>query len=154
MLQAQAGIRLQLVQYKGAGPALIGMLGNEVQVYFDAAATVLQHIQSGKLKPLAVTGSNRLAILPQVPTLRESGLPDFDVTIWYGLLAPAGLPATVTEKMRAGVVAVLSRPDVKSQFATLGVQPFQIAGPQFDALLKADSEKYGAIIKAGGIKLE
>lgn len=154
MLQAQAGIKLQLVQYKGAGPAMTAMLADEVQVYFDAAATVLQQIQAGKLKPLAVTGKNRVPILPQVPTLRESGMSDFDVTIWYGLLAPAGLPLAVAEKFRAGVVSVLARPDIKTQFAGLGVQPLQVSGPAFDALLKSDSDKYGAIIRAGNIKIE
>ena len=154
LFQAQADIKLQLVQYKGAGPAMIGMLGNEIQVYFDAAATVLPHIQSGKLKPLGVTGRQRVPVLPQVPTLQESGLPQFDVTIWYGLLAPAGVPAPVAEKIRAGVATVLARPDIRSQLAMLGVQPFVSEPGQFEAMMKSDSVKYGEIIRAGNIKPE
>ena len=154
LLQAQSGIKLQLIQYKGAGPALIGMLGNEVQVYFDAAATVLQHVQSGKLKAIGVTGRSRLAVLPQVPTLKESGLPDFDVTIWYGLIAPAGVPAPVVDKMRTAIADIMAKPEVLSQLAKLGVLQFVTGPGQFDALLKSDSEKYGAVIRAGNIKLE
>lgn len=152
MFQAQAGIKLQLVPYKG--PALPGMLANEVQVEFDALATVLPHIQSGKLKAIGVTGKQRVPAMPQVPTLQESGLPDFDVTVWYGLLAPAGVPAAVADKIRTGIAAAMARPEVKSKLATLGLQPFESTPAQFEALLKSDSAKYGEIIRAGNIKQE
>jgi len=152
LFQSQAGIKLQLVPYKG--PALPAMLSNEVQVEFDALATVLPHIQSGKLKAIAVTGKQRMAALPDVPTFRESGLPDFNVTVWYGLLGPAGVPAAVADRIRSGIAAALTQPDLRSKLATLGLQPFASTPAQFEAMMKADSATYGEIIRAGNIRIE
>lgn len=152
LFESQADIKLQLVPYKGS--ALPAMLTGEVQVEFDAMASLRPHIQSGKLRPLAVTGRQRIAALPDVPTFREAGLPDYDVTIWYALIGPANMPPAVVQKIREGVAAALATPDLRAKLAGAGLLPYASTPAQFESLMKSDSVRYGDIIRAGHIKLE
>lgn len=152
LLSTTAGIKMQMIQYKGAGPALAGILGNQVDVYLDAPATTLPHIESGKLRPIGISGQTRLSSLPEIPTIAEAGVPGFDVTIWYGLLGPAGIPDSVAQKINADLQAVLSEPEVKERLASLGVTPFPSTRPEFADWMRSEHDKYGQIIQSSGIK--
>jgi tripartite-type tricarboxylate transporter receptor subunit TctC len=152
LFESQAGIKLNLVPYKGT--ALPGMLTGEVQTEFDALASTLPHIQAGKLIPLATTGTNRMKALPEVPTFKEAGVPDFDVTIWYGLLGPAGVPKPIVDKIQAGVAKALASPEAASKMGTLGLETFVSNADDFGKMMKADSIKYGEVIRKANIKAE
>lgn len=152
LLNTMAGIKMELIQYKGAAPALAGMLGGEVDVYLDAPATTLPYIQSGKLRAIGISGQTRLSALPDVPTIAEAGVAGYDVTLWYCLLGPAGIPAAVTQKINADVHAVMAQPEVKEKLEGLGVAPFLTTGPEFSKWLRTEQEKYGRIVKSANIK--
>ncbi|HYF16296.1 MAG TPA: tripartite tricarboxylate transporter substrate binding protein [Ramlibacter sp.] len=152
MLNAAAGIRMEIVQYKGAGPALNGILAGDIDVYFDAPATTLQHVQSGRLRALGISGRTRLPSLPQVPTLAEAGVSGYDVTIWYGLLGPAGVPEALVTRINNDVGAVLAQPDVRERLESLGVGAFPLPPASFAQLMRSDDERYGRIIRQANIK--
>jgi len=152
LLSASAGIKMEMVQYKGAGPALTGILGGEVDVYLDAPATTLPYIRSGKLRAIGISGQSRLSSLPQVPTIAQAGVPDFDVTIWYGLLGPSGIAPAVVQKINADLNAVLALPEVQQKLDGLGVTPFPTTAPEFARWMRSEQDKYGRIVKSAGIK--
>jgi tripartite-type tricarboxylate transporter receptor subunit TctC len=154
LLNAAAGIKMELVQYKGAGPAMTAVLGGEVDVYLDAPATTLPYIQSGQLRPIGISGRTRLPALPDVPTIAEAGLPDFEVTIWYGLLGPAGLPTAMVQKINTDIAAVLSQPELRMKLDPLGVTPFASSSEQFGRWLRDEYERYGNIIRTANIRLD
>ncbi|HEX2546967.1 MAG TPA: tripartite tricarboxylate transporter substrate binding protein [Ramlibacter sp.] len=152
MLNLTAGTKMQMVQYKGAGPALTAILAGEVEVYLDAPATTLPYVQSGKLRAIGISGSTRLPSLPNVPPISQAGVPGFDVTIWYGLLGPAQMPAAVTNKINADLAAVLSLAEVKEKLEALGVTPYASKQPDFARFVRSEQDKYGRIVKAADIK--
>ncbi|MDB5819384.1 MAG: hypothetical protein JWQ11_3024 [Rhizobacter sp.] len=153
LFDSMAGIRMEMIQYKGAGPALIGILGSEVDVYFDAPATTMAYVTSGKLRPLGISGTERLAALPDVPTISQAGVPGFDVTIWYGLLGPAGMPEPVVSRLNADVAAVLALPEVKDKLDGLGVTPYASTPAKFRQFMTDEYDKYGRIVKSADIKV-
>ena len=111
------------VNYKGGGPAVNDLLGGHVQLYFSTISGRVQHIESGRLRAMAVTGKTRSPELPEVPTVSESGLPGFDVTAWFGLFAPARTPRPVIERLNTELGKILAMPDVRQKLAHHGVQP-------------------------------
>lgn len=153
MLSGMAGIQMEMVQYKGAGPALTAMLGGEVDVYFDAPATTLPYVEQGKLVPLATSGTRGLKQLPRVPTIADAGVPGYDVTIWYGLLGPARLPEATAAQLQSSVQAVLNLPEVQARMDGLGVQPFSASTVEFGRFLQREQVKYAKIVKERGIKM-
>lgn len=152
LLSAMAGIQMQLVQYKGAAPALTAMLSGEIDIYFDAPATTVSYVKEGKLVALASSGLRGLKQLPQVPTVASAGVPGYDVTIWYGLLGPAGLPAASVARVQSDVAAVLAMPDVQARLESLGVQAFQSSSAEFRLFMERDQAKYAKIIRERGIR--
>jgi tripartite-type tricarboxylate transporter receptor subunit TctC len=153
LLSAMAGIQMEMVQYKGAGPALAGMLGGEVDIYFDAPATTLPYVRDGKLIALATSGLKQLRQLPQVPTIASAGVPGYDVTIWYGLLGPARLPAASAARIQSDVSSVLALPEVQARLESLGVEPFEASSAEFRQFMVRDQAKYAKIVKERGIKM-
>jgi tripartite-type tricarboxylate transporter receptor subunit TctC len=153
LLSGMAGIRMEMVQYKGAGPALTAMLGGEVDIYFDAPATTLPYVEQGKLVALATSGTRGLKQLPRVPTIADAGVPGYDVTIWYGLLGPARLPDATTAQVQSAVQAVLNLPEVQARMDGLGVQPFSASTAEFGRFLQREQLKYARIVKERGIKM-
>jgi tripartite-type tricarboxylate transporter receptor subunit TctC len=149
-----AGVQLQHIPYKGGGPALTDLLSGQVQVHFNVPIGLAQHIKNGKLKAIAITGENRSASLPQVPTFTEAGLPDFDLRSWQGVFAPAATPKAVIEKLSAEMGRTLVMPDVREKLASQGMEPFFSNPEQFSALMNSDLAKFAKIIKAAGIKFE
>ena len=146
-----AGVKLLMVPYKGTADAVNAVLSGEVTLDFDAASQVLPHVTSGKLRPLAILGSKRSALMPDVPTMAEAGLPGYQFSNWFGLVAPAGTPKSVLEKLHTDVAAALQSSDIKARFQTMGLALGAGSADQFGALIKSDSAKWAATIKEANI---
>jgi tripartite-type tricarboxylate transporter receptor subunit TctC len=154
MFNVAAKTKIQHIPYKGSGPLLNDLVGGQVPLAFENPLPIMQQVKAGNLKVLAVTGGQRSAALPDVPTLAESGIKGFDAQPWYGLLAPPGLPAAITERMNAEVQAILASPDVKKQLADLGVEPVAMTPQQFHTFIGGDITRWGAAVKASGATVD
>jgi tripartite-type tricarboxylate transporter receptor subunit TctC len=154
LLMERTGIKMQHVPYKGGGPAVTDLMAGQVQVFFNSPSSTLPYVQQGKLKAIAVTGEKRMAALPKVPTFTESGLPNFDVKSWHGILAPPGTPKAIVDTIANAVAKILAMPDTVEQLASFGLGPFISTPEQFAAMMKSENERYGKVIKAAGIKGE
>ncbi len=147
------GVRIQHIPYKGGGPAMNDLIGGQVQLSFQAPIAVIPHIKSGKLKAIAITGKNRSAVLPHVPTFAEAGLPDFTVVGgWFGILAPAATPAHIIDKLSTEIARILAAPDTRERIVAQGMDPFISTPDQFAALLTASTAKVAKIIKTANVK--
>lgn len=149
-----AGVKMQHVPYKGTAPALTDLIGGQIQLNFDTPVTSIPHIKSGRLRALAITGSKRLATLPDVPTFAEAGLPAYDFQLWFGVLAPAGTPGPIVDKLSAEIARILALPEVKQQLAEQGLDTAYRPSAEFDKLIRSDHERFGRLIKSAGIKVE
>lgn len=154
LFKSMAGVNIVHVPYKGHTPALVDLIAGQTDMMFSNAGSGLPHIQAGKLKALAVTTPQRWALLPQLPTLSESGLPGFDVTQWSGLVAPAGTPQAIIDKLSGEVVRILKMPDVHTQIVALGFTPVGNTPSEFSAHIKAEIAKWAKVIKAAGIRAD
>jgi len=154
LFNLMAGVKLQHIPYKGGGQAVTDLIGGQVQLSFQNSIAVLGHVRTGKLRALAVSGEARLASLPQVPTFTEAGLPGFGVNTWFGVLAPAGTPKGIIDKLSTEIARILKVPDIKERLAALEMYPFISTPEQFAALMKADMVKYANVIKAANIQLQ
>jgi tripartite-type tricarboxylate transporter receptor subunit TctC len=154
LFNSMAGVKVQHVPYKGSAQAMTDLIGGQVQVSFAPPILVKPYIDSGKIKALAVTGEHRTPSLPQVPTFAEAGLPGFDMKLWYGLLAPAGTPKSITDKLSTEIARIVAAPETREFLAAQGFEPFYNNAEQFGALMKSDFSKYGQIVKAGNFKIE
>jgi len=154
LFNMMAGVKTQHVPYKGAGQILPDLLGGQVQFSFIGPANVAAHINSGKLKGIAYSGRTRLPVLPEVPTFTEAGLPGFDVRTWYGIVAPAGTPKAIIDKMSTEIAKILAMPDVREKLLSQDAEPLISTPEQFAVLMKADMARYAKVIKAAGIKIE
>ena len=152
LFKSMAGVQMLHVPYKGSIPALADVMGGQVTLMFDSMASALPFSKSGKLKALAQTGSERAAAAPDLPTIAEAGLPGFEVTGWFGFLAPAATPRPVVDKLSAEISAILALPDVKERYAALGLQPGPAKPEEFSAFMKAEIAKWAAAIRASGAK--
>ena len=153
-LKNEAKIDMVMVPYKGSGPALTALLSGEVDLGFDIPSSALPHIKSGKLRPLAVTTKARSSVLPDVPTVAEQGMPGFEVTGWFGILAPAGTPAPVVARLNKEVNAVLSDPETKVKLQNIGVEAASGSPADFGKLIESETKRYGDAIRKLGIKAE
>jgi tripartite-type tricarboxylate transporter receptor subunit TctC len=149
-----AGIDLLHVPYKGSAPAVQDLIGGQVQLLIDAGPVLLPQIKGGRLKALAVTGAARDPNLPDVPTARELGFTGMESTGFQGLVAPPGLPRPVLDRLAADLAKVLAMPDIKAKFAAAGSEVHARGPEAFAAFVKADNEKWSALIKKRGIKLD
>ena len=149
-----AGIKMHHIPYKGGGPAMNDLLGGQVQVHMNVPVNLIPQIQAGRLRGLAVTGDARLAPIPDVPTFREAGLPAFDMTNWFGLLAPAGTPKPVLDKLAAEIAKILQLPDIRERLAALGMTPWSSTPEQFDALIRSEIDRFAKVVKKANIKAE
>jgi len=154
LFQLAAGIKMTAVQYRGSGPAMIGLLGGEVQVMFDVVMTSLPHVKSGKLRPLGVTSLQRSIVAPQVPTIAESGYPRFESLVWFGLFAPAGTPPEIVRKVQETVAAGLTTPKMKAHLADQGLEPVVSTPEVFTKRVASEIVKWRDVIRAAGIRAE
>lgn len=151
LLNLEAGIKTVHVPYNGMAPALNDMLGGHVQMMFGGISAVLQHVRTGKLVALAVAGPRRLPQLPNVPTVAEAGYPGFDVTSWYGLVAPKGTPENVVQKWQAEVSTVLRDPEVRQKLDGLGLEPVGSTSKAFGKTIANETTKWRAIVHRANI---
>ena len=153
LFQSGAGIRLNHVPYKGAGPALADVIAGQIQSTFTSMATAAPHVKAGKLRVLGVTSAKRLPPLPNVPTFAENGVKSFVVEHWWGIMAPAGVPKPVVDKLHAEIVKAVNSSDVRERFAALAVEPVTNTPGQFRALLASDVKRWANVVKDAGIKV-
>ncbi len=154
LFSMQAGVRMRHIPYKGTGPLLTDLVNGQVQVTFPVPIAVTGFIASGRLKMLAVSGEKRLAILPDVPTFRESGVAGFERAAWSSFVVPAGTPRELIEKISRDVAAVLATPDIGEKMSAQGQEPFTASPEEVNALIRNDIAKYAKIIKAANIRVE
>jgi tripartite-type tricarboxylate transporter receptor subunit TctC len=154
LLKSMAGIDMTHIPYKGQALGLTDVLGGQVPLMFDTIITCLPHIKSGKLRALAVTSPQRSRYLPEVPTLAESGLPGFDVSPWYGIVAPAGTPREVIVKLNAEIVKILDTPETRAQLAGQGTELAAGTPEDFDAHIRREITRWDKVIKAAGIRAD
>jgi len=154
LLNLDAGIQAQHVPYKGLAPAVTDLLGGQVQMMFAGISTVIQHVKNGKLVALAIASPSRSPQLPDVPTVAESGIPGFDVTSWYGLVARAGTPPAVIEKIQRDAAEALRDPGVREKLAGLGLEPMGNTPAEFGAMIAAESLKWGDIVRKAHIQAQ
>ena len=154
IFESMTGTDFLHVPYKGGGPALADLIGGQVNMMFDTAASAMPHVRSGKLRALAIATPKRHPDFPDLPTFAEQGLPDYEVDSWYSLHAPAGTPREVVLKLHAEVVAALKSPDVAQRLKNLNAEPGGMPPDQFGAFVKAELDRYSQVIRKAGIKLE
>jgi len=147
-------VKMTVVPYKGAAPAVTDLLGGQTSMLFEAAVVTLPHVQSGKLRALAVTTTKRSALLPDIPTIAESGLPGYEATNWYGFLAPAGTPRPIVERLHAEFVRTLNDPAVKQKLSSLGAEVIANSPQEFADSMKAEIEKWRVVVKDANLKAE
>jgi tripartite-type tricarboxylate transporter receptor subunit TctC len=154
LLMSMTGIRMTHIPYKGIAPAIAGQLGNDVQLSFTPIAVGMPHARAGKLRALATGGLERSAVIPEVPTLNESGVVGFEVIGWWGMLAPAKTPRAVVNAANREIRLVLDQPEVRRILLEQGMEPAAGTPEQFGALIKADMDKWGDIGKRLGVTLD
>jgi tripartite-type tricarboxylate transporter receptor subunit TctC len=145
-----AKVEMVHVPYKGSAPAVTDLLGGQIDIMFDNMPSAIQHVRSGKLRPLAVTTAKRSAELPDVPTIAEAGVPGYEATSWFGMFAPASTPAPIVARLNGALVKVLSDPDVKKKLAEQGAEPYAEKPEQFAAFIRDESAKWSKVVKASG----
>ena len=151
MLNARAGIDIVNVSYKGAAPSLNDLLGGQIPLIWATPAAVMQYVEAGKVKPLAVGSRERIALLPNVPTLAESGLTGFDVTIWFGIAGPAKTPRDVIDRVGRQIAAIDALPEIKTKTAPLGYELHYLDSKQLAEQIADDHARYGKVIRDAGI---
>jgi tripartite-type tricarboxylate transporter receptor subunit TctC len=154
LFKHMAGVDMQHVAYRGSAPAVTDLLGGQIAVMFDNMPSAIGHVKSGKLRPLAVTTPKRSPALPDVPTIAEAGVPGYEATSWFGLLAPAKTPAAVVTKLNASILKALADPEVKKKLAEQGAEPYGEKPDQFAAFIQSETAKWGKIVKQSGATAE
>jgi tripartite-type tricarboxylate transporter receptor subunit TctC len=154
LLKSRAGIDITHIPYKGSGPAIQDVMAGQVDMMFDTTVVAGPHIESGKLRALAVTSAKRLPSMPNVPTVAESGVPGYEVISWQGIFAPAGTPKPIVDRLHAEVAKILREPEMQERLGKLGMQGAEMSTEQIAAFQKAEVAKWAAVIKAANIKLE
>ena len=154
IFKTMADVRLVHVPYKGSTPGITDVISGQVQLIFTGIPSVLAHIKSGRLRPLAVTSAARAAALPDVPTIGESGVPGYEVSPWFGVLMPARTPPAIVTRLNSEIVKVLRTPAIRERFAVEGVEPVGSTPAQFASHIKLELVKWGKVIKDAGIRAD
>ncbi|MEO8203177.1 MAG: tripartite tricarboxylate transporter substrate binding protein, partial [Betaproteobacteria bacterium] len=154
LFQLSQGVKLQHVPYKGAALAMSDLLSGRVQLMFDNLPTVLPHIRSGKLRPLAVAGARHARALPDLPTLAEAGVPGVEVGSWFGVLAPAATPDAVVATLNREIAKAVAADDARSRMDAMGAEATYLAPEDFARLIRAETEKWAKLVKATGARAD
>ena len=153
-LKQQTGIFMPHIPYRGAAPAVSDVLGGQVEAIFTGSPALISHIRGGKLRPLAVSSPKRMPALPDVPTVAESGYPGFDADQWYGIVAPAGLPAPLVALYNSEINKALASPEVARALAIEGAEPTPTTPQAFAQLIASEIPRWGQVIKRGNVKAD
>ena len=154
LFKTEAGVDMVHIPYKGGAPAMQALLAGDTQLMFDNLANSAAQLKAGKLKALAVTTAKRSSLMPELPTLSETGLPGFDIYTWWGFMAPAGTPKEIIAKWNAEVTRILNSPEMRAFFAQQGAEPAPASPEQFAALIRSEISKYAKIVKQSGAKVD
>jgi tripartite-type tricarboxylate transporter receptor subunit TctC len=154
LFKAMSGTNIVHVPHKGSGEARTAVLGGHVQMMIDAITTTAPTVQEGQVRALGTTGLKRSSVLPDVPTIAEAGVPGYEATIWLGIMAPAGTPATVVDKLNSEVNKVLELPATREAWAKQGAEPLVMTPAEFDKYLRGDIDKWAKVIHTAGIKVQ
>ena len=154
LFNLQAGVKLVHVPFKGGGPSSIALMAGEVQLSFDVIPVVINYVKAGRLKPIAVTSAKRTPLMPEVPTVNESGLRGFDLSTWWGLVAPAGVGKEVIARLHGETVKALQLPDVRERLAQNGADPVGNSPEEFAAFIRSERSKYARIVKDAKVKID
>jgi tripartite-type tricarboxylate transporter receptor subunit TctC len=150
----ELGLKMTHVPYKGSSQALADLIGGQIQMNFDTTSSAMGHIKSGKVRPLAVMSPKRSRELPEVPTLAEAGIPNVEMSTWYGLFATAGTPPATLERLGAETAKVLKLPDVQKRLEGLGGEPGDMTPAQLAAMNRAEFDRFGKLINEAGIRIQ
>ncbi len=153
LFQSMTGTEITHIPYKGSAPAVSDLLGNQIAVMFDNMPSAIQHVRSGKLRPIAVTTAKRSPELPDVPTIAEAGVPGYEATSWFGLWAPAGTPAPVLDKLHSSLAKVLQDPAVVKKIADQGGDVVIDTPAEFEAFIQSEAAKWGKVVKESGAEV-
>ena len=154
LFKSETGADLVHVPYKGSGPAVTDLIAGRVQVMFDGAPSLLAHVKSGKLRVLAAAGRKRNPLAPDAPTFAEIGYPQIDVSLWYGLMVPAGTPKAVIDRLNAELAKVLKLPEVRERFAAQGAEATPTTSEQFAQFMRQEIARWDPVVKKAGVKAE
>jgi tripartite-type tricarboxylate transporter receptor subunit TctC len=154
LFKIMAGIKLDHVQYKGAGQAVLSLLAGEVPVMFTTPPTAMPYLKAGRLRPLGVTTTTRIEALPDVPAISEAGVPGYESVQWFGMLVPAGTPRPIIDRLHQELTRALRAPDMKERLNSLGLDGVGSTPEEFAAYIRSETEKWAKVIKAMGIKAE
>lgn len=154
MFASMTGIDMVHVPYKGLSPALSDLLSGQVQVMFSSVVAIVPHIKAGTLRPLAVSSRERLSLLPDLPTVAESGVPGYQSSSWYGILAPAGTPPAIVGRLNAALVKVVAQPDVREALAREGADPVGSSPQAFGAFIVAEKQRLGEVIAKAKVPMK
>lgn len=152
LLMLSLKIDLVHVPYKGTGPSLTALLGNEISVFLSTFASALPHVKAGRLRAFGVTSAKRASALPEVPTISEAGVPGYEYSTWYGILVPAGTPRAIVEKLNKTTVGLLNSPDTKQKYLAQGMDPIPSTSAEYTARLKSETEKWTKVVRAANIQ--
>ncbi len=154
LMNAMVGIQMTHVPYKGSAPSIIGLMSGEVQMVFSSVPSALAQIKAGKIRALGVSIAKRSSVLPDVPTISESGVPGFDAASWYGVFAPAGTPKNVVGMLGKEIVRIMNVPDMRERFATDGFEPAGSGPAEFSGFLRQELVKWAKAVEMAGLKPE
>jgi tripartite-type tricarboxylate transporter receptor subunit TctC len=154
LFKAMAGVDLVHIPHKGSDQARTAILGGQVQMMFDAVPTMAANARAGKVKALATSGTKRSPVTPEIPTVAEAGVPGYESGIWLGMMAPAGTPRPVLERLNAEVNKIINSADVKEAWAKQGAFPMGMSIGEFDKFLREDIAKWAKVVKLSGAKVD
>ena len=154
LFRLQSGVDFVIVQYKGGGPALADTLAGHVHMNLGSLIQILPHIKSGKLKALGVGGTKRVPAIPDVPTIAEAGVPGYEASNWWGIVAPAGVQAAILARLRQEIAAILESPEMRKRFEAEGAETARLSPAQFSDFIGAETAKWTRVVKDAGIKAE
>jgi tripartite-type tricarboxylate transporter receptor subunit TctC len=152
LFKALAGVDIVHVPYKGSSGARTDILGGQVQMMFDAITTMAPNVRAGKLKALGTSGKQRSTVLPEVPTISEAGVPGYDAVIWLGIMAPAGTPKAIVDRLNAEITRALNAPETRQAWQQQGAVPMSMSPEEFGRFLRDDIEKWAHMVKVSGAK--
>lgn len=152
MFRLMAGVNIVHVPFKGGGPAMADVIAGNTEITLGSLIQMIPHISSGRLKILGVGGAKRVSILPDVPTVAEAGVPGYEASNWWGVLAPAGTPPAIVKRLHGEVAVILAKPDIQKKFEAQGAEAFSMGQAEFGKFIRTETEKWGRVVREAGIK--